>query len=187
MIANIDPVASRKLVTLADIERLSAAFEDEGACLEEMIATLEADLEAVKQKHMRPIKRQAAAVAQREAELHSAVESAPELFKKPRTITVHGVKCGFTLSAGKLVWDDPDNVIALIRRYRKDDAELLIRTTEEPNKDALKSLPAGDLAKLGCRIEGAGDQVIVKRTAGDVEKLINKLVEKMVEAMVEAS
>ena len=34
------------------------------------------------------------------------------------------------------------------------------------------------------RIEDAGDVVVLKRVAGDVEKLVNKLIEKMVSAMV---
>ncbi|HOQ48172.1 MAG TPA: hypothetical protein PK157_22890, partial [Bryobacteraceae bacterium] len=91
----------------------------------------------------------------------------------------------FTLSKGKLVWDDEQLVIRLIKKHFKDQADILIRTTEEPNKEALRQLPAEDLAKLGCSIEGAGDQAIVKRVAGEVEKLINKLIEKLVEAMVE--
>lgn len=184
MIANIDPVGGRA-ISFTDIEKLSRAYDEAAARLEESIAALEADLETAKQQHLRNIRRQAATVAAAEAELHSAVESAPDLFVKPRTVTVHGVKCGFVLSEGKLVFDDADSVLAAIRKYRKDDAESLIRTKSEPNKDSLKRLPAVELARLGCRIEGAGDQVLVKRVAGDVEKLIDKLIVKLVEAMVE--
>jgi hypothetical protein len=183
MISTFENIAGRT-VNLAVIEEHAASYEAASASLEELIIALESDLEAVKQKHLRVIKRQAGIVANLEAELNSLVESAPDLFKKPRTITVHGVKVGFSVSKGKVVWDDGDNVVKLIERHFEDQADVLIRTYKEPNKDALRNLPAKDLAKLGCRIEDAGDQVIVKRVAGDVEKLVNKLIEKLVEAMV---
>jgi hypothetical protein len=184
MISLNDNLAGRP-VTLADIESRCASYEGESAKLEELISALESDLESVKQKHLRGLKRQAAIVANLEADLQSAVERSSDLFKKPRTMTVHGVKVGFTVSKGKIEWDDEELVIRLIKKHFKDQADILIRSTEEPNKDALRNLPAGDLAKLGCRIEGAGDMPIVKRVAGEVEKLINKLIEKLVEAMVE--
>ena len=184
MIAPLEQVAGRQ-VTLAQIETGCERYERESAGLEQLITDLEADLEAVKQKHLRGIKRQASIVANCQAELHSLVETAPGLFTKPRTITVHGVKVGYTLSSGSLQFDDEETVISLIKKYRKDDADTLIRKTEAVNKDALRTLTAVELAKLGCKIEGAGDVVVLKRVAGDVEKLINKLITKLVEAMVD--
>jgi hypothetical protein len=185
MIAQIDPGAGRT-VTLGEIEKLSARYEDTSTTLEEMLAALEADLDAVKRKHLRGLKHQAGIVAAAEAELRSAVEAAPHLFKKPRTLTMHGVKVGFSVSEGKLVWDDEETVVALIKKHFPDQEHVFLRTCEEPNKDALKlELDERDLKRIGCRIEGAGDVVLVKRTAGDVEKLIDKLKTKLVEAMVE--
>jgi hypothetical protein len=181
------PIAGRlPRVTLADIETQTATYEAASVQLESQIAALESDLEAVKRKHLAGLKKQAAVVANREAELFSSIESAPDLFKKPRTLTLNGVKVGYTLSQGKVEWHNEDQVLALIKKYRKDEVDVLIHTKETPNKDALRNLPAGDLAKLGCRIDGAGDVVICKRVAGDVEKLVNKLIEKLVEAMVES-
>jgi hypothetical protein len=184
MISTLENIAGRE-ASLAKMEERAATFEAASSNLEELILALEADLESVKNKHLRGIKKQAGIVANLEAELNSMVEQSPDLFKKPRTLTVHGVKLGFTVSKGKVIWDDPDNVVKLIEKHFEDQADVLIRTEKEPNKEALRNLPAKDLAKLGCSIEGAGDVVIVKRVAGDVEKLVNKLIEKLVEAMVE--
>ncbi|MDE2107057.1 MAG: host-nuclease inhibitor Gam family protein [Patescibacteria group bacterium] len=185
MIALIEKVAGRK-ITPAQIETGCERYEKASAVLEQLIADLELDLAAVKQKHLRAIKKQAAEVAACQAELGSLVESAPELFTKPRTITVHGIKVGFILSAGRLEFDDEATVISLIKKLRKDDADLFIRSTDEVNKDALKTLTPAELKKLGCWIEGAGDMVVLKRVAGEVEKLINKLIAKLVEGMVAA-
>jgi hypothetical protein len=124
-------------------------------------------------------------VANREATLISLVESAPHLFVKPKTLIISGVKIGFTVSTGKVEFlDEEANVIARIRRLFPNEEDTLIRTAEEVNKDAVRLLDPDDMKRIGCKIEGAGDQPIVKRTAGDVEKLFKAMVEKLVKAIV---
>ncbi len=186
MISQIEPLAGKGERTMPELEPLCRSYDAECVKLEEMIAELEADLENVKQKHLRGLKRQAGVVAAREAELYSGVEQSPGLFEKPRTVTMHGTKIGFTTSAGRLEWECEDATLLerIKARFGRSAGEY-IRIKEEPNKDALKLLAPADMQKIGCRIEGAGDVVIVKRVAGDVEKLINKLIEKLVSAMVE--
>lgn len=188
MIANIEPMAGRE-ITLGTIETACQRYDAAANALDDMIAALEADLDDVRRKHLKALKAQAAIVAAREAELRSAVETKPALFEKPRTLILHGVKVGLTESKGKLTWDMEDHELVdlLKRRFKADDAwkDFIIERLS-PSKEALRTLDEETLAKLGCRIEGAGDQVIVKRTAGDVEKLMDKLIEKMVGAMVAA-
>ena len=185
MISLHENVATAGPVTVSQIEENCRTYEAASAELDTLIASLESDLEEVKKKHIAKIKRQAGAVANLEAQLHSQVESAPDLFKKPRTMTVHGIKTGFATSQGKLEFDDEATVIKLIKKFHPKETDLYIRTTEEVNKDAVKTLDADALKRLGCKIEGAGDVVVLKRVAGEVEKLINKLINKLVEAMVD--
>jgi len=169
-----DTPAGKESVSLGQIEPLCAAYDGECVKLEEQIAALEADLAAVKAKHLRGLKKQAAIVAAREAELHSAVEGSPELFVKPRTFVMHGCKVGFTSSTGSVDFEDEAYVIKQVEKHFKARFDELVKTEYTPRKDALRTLTALELAKLGCRIDGAGD----------VEKLINKLIEKLVGAMV---
>ena len=180
-LAGRDPRAK----AITQMEPLCAAYDAECVALEESIALLEADLEAVKQKHLRGLKKQAAIVAAREAELFSAVEESPDLFVKPRTFVMHGCKIGYSTSTGKVAFEDEDYVVKLVRKHFKDRFDELVKTDYTPRKDALRTLSALELAKLGCAIDGAGDVVLITRVAGDVEKLINKLIEKLVSAMVE--
>ena len=172
--------------TLNEIEPLCAAYDGECVKLEDMIGSLEADLEAVKQKHLVALKRQARVVANREAELHSAVEASAGLFTKPRTHIMHGTKVGMANSIGSVVFEDEAQVVKLVEKHFKDRFDELVKTEYTPRKDSLRQLSEAELAKLGCSVEGAGEVVIVKRVAGDVEKLINKLITKLVEAMVES-
>ncbi len=169
---------------LSNIDDLAGRLNDQTTQLEAAISDLESDLEAVKAKHLRGLKLLARSVAVANASLIGEIEANPGLFEKPRTLVLHGIKVGLGTSRGRLEWDDDDTVVRLIRKHHKDDADVLLQTTVAPKKDVLRTLPAGDLARLGCRIVGAGDQVIVRREAGDVEKLIEKLTAKLVEAMI---
>src|SRR6185295_14068513 len=105
------------------------------------ISALEADLDAVKQKHLRQLKAQAGIVAACEAALHSAVENTPGLFQKPRTFILHGVKVGLTQSKGKLIWDmDDDELVAMLKRkFKADDLwQSYVIEKLSPSKEALR-------------------------------------------------
>ena len=171
-------------IGLSGLEKLAAGYDGECLKIEDLVSAFEADMDLVRRQHIVALKRQACVIANRKAELQSAIECAPQLFVKPRTFTLNGVKLGYTTSPGSIVWDDDAQVVEKIRKLRAEEFSLLVNTIEEPRKSALKSLSPEDLKKLGCRIEGDGDVVILSRVAGDVEKLISKLIEKLVAAMV---
>lgn len=177
------PTAARSLA-INLMEPLCAAYDAECVELDIRIAELEADLETVKQKHLPGLKKQAAKLAAAEAELYNAVENAPDLFEKPKTLVIAGTKIGFSNSVGSIVVDDESQTVKLVEKHFPDRFDELVKTERTPRKDALRTLEPKELARLGCRIEGCGPVVIVKRVAGDVEKLINKLIEKLVGAMV---
>src|SRR5437899_908211 len=105
MIALADLTLAGREITLGTIETNCQRYDVAANTLDEMITALEADLDAVKRKHLRQLKAQAGIVAACEAALRSAVENTPALFQKPRTFILHGVKVGLTQSKGKLAWD----------------------------------------------------------------------------------
>jgi phage host-nuclease inhibitor protein Gam len=176
---------SENPTSIAQIEAACRAYDSECSTLEALVADLNDDLAAVRAKHLSKVKRQANVVARREAEVTNLVDQAPELFVKPKTMIFHGTKVGYSKSAGKLTTDDVEFVVAQIQRRFPEKFEELVRHTHELNKDALKRLPTADLSKIGCRIEGAGETVVVARTAGELEKLVEKMIAGMVAAMVE--
>lgn len=188
MISQLTQDTGAPAINLAEIERRAARLADASLALDDTLTTYEEELQAVNAKYLRPLKRQAAEAATAEAELHSAIESAPHLFVKPRTLTLHGLKIGFSVSEGKLVIEDEETSVKLLKRKFPEQIDTYIRTTEEVNKDAIKALGLDDrqLAALGLSMADRGDMVLIKRAAGDIEKLISKLKTKLVEAMVEA-
>ena len=123
MISTHENLGGLKSRAITELEPLCAAYDGECVQLEEQIAALEADLEAVKAKHLRGLKKQAAIVAAREAELNSAVEGSPELFVKPRTFIMHGCKVGFSTSTGSVDFEDEAQVVKLVEKHFKAKAE----------------------------------------------------------------
>lgn len=172
------------MATLKEIESLTKTYADRRGALAGTVGGLNDELEQVKRKYLARIRREVAAAKDAEANLRSAIEGSPELFTKPRTVTVHGVKVGFQKGKGKVVFEDADQVLKLIKKHLGDQAELLIVTEEKPNKDAIAQLPAADVKRIACSVVGTGDQVVIKDAAGEVDKLVAALLKEDAEEVV---
>lgn len=127
MIARMETGGARTM-TQAAIEPLCANYNTECLKLEVLIAALEADHAAVRQRHLRALKRQAGLVA------------APHLFLRPRTTILHGTEVGYTSSVGSVAFEDAERVVQLIARHLPDRFEELVKTEQTPRKDALLTL-----------------------------------------------
>jgi len=175
------------VATLKEIEALTKTYADARARLAEDVRELHTEIDREKRKALPAIRRNVASAKDAEAALRAAIGDSAELFVKPRTITAHGVKVGYAKGKGKVTFEDGDKVVALIKKhFSEEQAELLIATTEKPNKEAILTLPAGDVKKISCAISGTGDQVVVKDTASDVDKLVTALLEENAEEEIEA-
>ncbi|THF60934.1 hypothetical protein [Pseudothauera rhizosphaerae] len=120
------------------------------------------------------------AAAEEEAAAHRALmsllEGAPQLFEKPRSVSVNGVRAGYRKAEDSLDWGDDAALIKRIRALLPAQADLLIRTEETLVADALAQLPAAAHQKLGInRISGA-DNPFITIGAADVEKLAQALI-----------
>lgn len=169
---------------IIQIAKLCLEYEEACTALEGDVATIEAQLREVKDRHTPRLKRAAGKIAAAEAALEAAIQQHPELFVSPRTLTLHGVRVGYHAAAGKLEIDDvPAAIQALRRILGREEAEGYIATKEDLLKDPLRKLDPKILERMGCRIVDAGDQVVIRRPAGEIEKMMNKLVTRLVEAV----
>lgn len=171
--------------SMKDIEALTAKFADVRGALSATVAALNEEIDQVKRKYLAGIKRQVARAREQQGELRAAIEAAPELFAKPRTQVFHGVKVGFRKGKGEIDFDDADKVVSLIEKHLPEVADVLVQVTRKPIKDAiLLYCSVDDLKKIGCKVTGTGDEVVIKDTASDVDKLVAALLkdEEEVEA-----
>jgi len=157
------------------IEALAKRHAEARDVLVERMQVLERALDDVRREHLRGLKGAVGTAARTESELRAALDDARELFAKPKSRVLHGLKVGLRKQPGRLGWQDAGQVLKLIRKHHPDDVELLIRTREEPVKDALMQLSAAELKRLGVQVVESSDLVFVK----GVDSAVDKWVETM--------
>jgi len=163
-------------MTMNDIEKLTRAFSARRDYLAAKVAELEAELAEVKRRRLAAIKRAVSDTADAQAQLRIALSSAPQLFDKPKTRVFSGVRVGYTKQRGQVVIEDEEAVIRRIRQQLpKDQADLLIRVRESVHKPAVYDLTAGDLKRLGIRVEDDEVTIMIKPVDGEVDRLVNAL------------
>ena len=166
------------MTTLVQIEQQTKQYADALDVLTERVQALESELESIKRRKLRGIKEAVRKVKTIEAELHDTIEASPELFEKPRTQVISGIKVGILKSKGKITVEDDEKVVKLIRKYFSDQEDVLINTKETPVKKALGNLSAAELKRIGVTIEDTGDQVVIKSTDSNVDKLVSALLKE---------
>ncbi|OYZ03466.1 MAG: hypothetical protein B7Y42_00365 [Polaromonas sp. 28-63-22] len=133
------------------------------------------EMEAAKRKSMRGLRASVAAVAQAQADLLATIADSPQLFVKPKSIVLHGIKLGYAKGKGRIEWDDDEQVVKLVRKHMPEQFDVLIKTTEKPMKSAMDGLTVAELKKIGVTAEDSGDVAFAKDTTAEVDKLVKAL------------
>ncbi len=169
------------------IERATRLYASTREVLADRVRTLESEIEAIKRQRLPGIKSALARAAEAEGRLRQAIDAAPELFGRPKTVVLHGIKIGYRKATGKLVWDDADQVVTLIRKHFPDQADVLIITTERPSKPALTQLTVVDLKRVGVRVIETGEEIVIAPTDSEVDKLVDALLKSALDERPEAA
>jgi len=162
-------------MTLSEIERLAKQLADARQNLKEGLDELDSEMAAIKKKFLPALRRAVEKAAQRHEALRGAIEEAPELFQKPKTVVFHGIRLGYMKSKGEIIWDDESQVIKLIKKHFPDDYEAYIKVTEKVFKTSVAAMSVSDLKKIGVTVIETGDEVFIKPTDSEIDKLINAL------------
>ncbi len=165
-------------MTLSEIEQKTKDYADARSVLGDRVQRLNDEIEAIKKRLLPGIKKAVEIAAERKAILKASIEEGSSLFVKPRTIVAHGVKVGLEKGKGKVEWEDDDQVVKMIEKHFPDQADVLIKTKKTPVKKALSQLTVAELKKLGITVEETGDQVVIKGTDSDVDKLVKALLKE---------
>ncbi|MGA0610533.1 hypothetical protein [Caldimonas sp. KR1-144] len=169
------------MTTLDEIGDAARVLSERRARLRTLVEALTRGLEALKTDSLPEMRVAITEATQAWESLRDLVEANPQLFKKPRTVALHGIKVGFEKGKGGLEIVDPDRTVALIRKHLPDQADVLIATKEAPAKDALAQLSAEQLKKVGVNVKGTGDQVVIRPADGEIDKLVKALVKAQIE------
>ncbi|WIX31220.1 host-nuclease inhibitor Gam family protein [Salinicola sp. JS01] len=168
-------------MTDTPMEIVSKRAEDYAAERDNLSRTLETmnqQIEAIKRAALPEIREFVRRASEAHDRLRAAIETHPELWEgKRRTVVISGVRVGMAKGKGKLTWDDAAQVVKLIRRHFPEQAEAMIRVKEEPISKALNELTTTELKRLGVSVQDTDDQVVIKVTDSEVDKLVAKLLE----------
>lgn len=165
-------------VTISDIQKATSAFAGERQKLTTMIQQLNDEIERLKKSKLAEIRKAVNATAEKKSVLTGLIEAAKDLFTKPRTLIFHGVKVGFQKGKGSLEWEDDEQVVKLIKKVCPEQVDVLVKTTEKPVKATLLELDTATLKKLGITVEETGDQVVIRPTDSQVDKIVTALLKE---------
>ena len=168
--------------SLAEIEAITKDYSLARTDLSVLVTSLVDDIEALKRRAMPRLKARVAKAAEKQEALRAAIDESRNLFVKPRTIIMHGIKLGLEKGKGSIEIADDQRTIELIRKHLSEEqADLLIKEEPKLLKTALKNLSVADLKRIGCTVEETGDQIVIRPTDKEVDKTVNALLKDAVE------
>lgn len=168
-------------VTLAIIRAAAQRLADARRESTTRATALELDLAQaatpIYQRHREGIDLAAAEEAEARAELQALVDISPQLFQKPRSVLVDGVKCGYRKQEDGIEYDDEASVIARVRALTEfaELASVLIRSEEHLNASAIDQLDGNQRRRLGIRTVSGADQSFITYADTDVEKFVKAI------------
>ncbi len=163
------------MATLSEIEKLAKEFSEARGILRDRVDVLNMGIDALKKRYIPGIRSAVEKAKEKQAVLSDAIEGNRELFVKPRTLTIFGIKFGIEKQKGKLEWEDKGIVVKLIKKLFPDSWETYVKVKEDPMKKTLATLPSADLKKLGIQVTETGDAVVIKPADSEVDKLVDAL------------
>lgn len=164
--------------TLAELEAMATRYADARTKLGEEVQLLQDEMEAARRAAMPRIRKLVGAAAEHQAQLKAGIEDSPDLFVRPKTLVVAGIKIGFVKQRGQIEFDDPEKVCALIEKHLPDLEETLIAIKRAPVKKALEQLTAADLKRIGVTVSNDREVVVIKPTDDQVDKLVTALLKE---------
>jgi len=171
------------------MEALAKKLNEAREELSKLVLALQLKIHSLQTDAMPAIKRAVNKAAAHQSALSVAIDTSRQVFTRPRTYTLHGIKFGLQKDKGRIEIPDPERTVQRIQDLAPNydlDSALHLHTKITPNKEAIATLPAATLKLLGCHISDATDRIIIKPTDGAVDKIVNALLAEAVDQATEA-
>jgi hypothetical protein len=167
-----------EMITLQEIEKAAQIYAEARTSLTALVTELNDKINEEKRIRLRAIKRAVAQAGEKHDLLMVMIKDSRELFAKPKSRVLHGLKVGYKKQPGAIEIADEAATVARLKKMYEDDAAalaLLIKTTETPIKDALGELSGDKLKKLGVKVTNDTDKAFIKETDGAIDKIVDAL------------
>lgn len=164
------------MTTLAEIEQQAAEYAAARAALTDRVALLQAEIDRITRMELPSIRQAVEQAASHHDMLHALIESAPELFEKPRTQICSGIRCGYIIGKARVEIPDEAETIRRIRaQLPPGQIELLIAVSERVDKRAVAELTDADLKRLRIRVEPGEETIVIKPASSAVDRIVAAL------------
>jgi hypothetical protein len=170
---------------MTELEKLQSAalkLSHHTDVLRQELVLLEAEVSAAQDAHMLTIRSLTRGVIKRQAELAEGIKAHPELFDKPRTLIVDGIKFGLRKQPGRMSWADDEQLLnRLDDLFAKGEVspaqyDNVVETKYNIVSKGLEKLDAKTLKRLGVTVEADSDAVEIKSVDSDVEKMVKAVI-----------
>ena len=173
---------NKKLAQLDKLEDLTREYANQRRQLATSVLELQEKINVIIAQRTVAIKAGVAKTAEAHDRLKRELDKSPELFVKPRTITIEGIKIGYSQVKAKI--DIPNEALTL-RKIReklpKAQAALLIRITEQVDHNACIDFTQADLDRLNIDHIPATDKVVIKPVDTEADKVLKRLLKEIEE------
>lgn len=164
-----------KEVTLVTIEQSCTKLASARSALNAKLVELQTEMDAARRRRIKNIRKAIAKVEELTQATRDLVAAAPDLFEKPKSTLLAGIKVGYQQSKPRLEIPDVDETLLRIQRLLPATAGTYIKTEESLIRAALAQLPAAMQKRLGVKVVEGEDEVIVRPQDTDVEVLCKTL------------
>lgn len=171
--------APPELASLNDIERRAKFYAVAREDLAALVTSLNDDIQALQRKSLPDIKRAVARASEHHVKLEALLLQRPDLFVKPRTTILHGIKLGYQKTKDSLEYD-AEVVIQQVKEKLPEKASGLIRTKEELVPEAIKLLTAEEREAVGITDVEGKDKVVISPTDSAIDKAVAALLKAAV-------
>jgi hypothetical protein len=170
---------------MTELEKLQTAalqLSHHTDALRQELMLLDAEVSAAQAAHMLTIRSLTRSVIKRQTELAEGIKAHPELFDKPRTLIVEGIKFGLRKQPGRMSWADDQQLLnRLDDFFAKGDLtraqyDTVVETRYTVVAKGLEKLDAKQLKRLGVTVEADSDAVEIKSVDSDVEKMVKAVI-----------
>lgn len=160
-------------MSMTEIENLAHDHAVAINALAAKVSEVNAEIEAITKKASARIQKLVAVCIETRSNLVYEIENNTDLFEKPRTQVLSGIKVGFVKGKDTIAYvDDADKTCALIAKHYPDMAEALVKTKCSPVVSAIQNLPPEKMKKIGVTVVPGTDDVVATPTDGAVHKLV---------------
>lgn len=164
---------------MVTIDRKAAVYAEAMEALDLLVDDATRAIANVRAAYAGEIRELAQAADAAEAALKAEIERSRDLFKSPRTRTLHGVRLGVMTQKGAIVLNGDDEiVVARIRALLDEEqARCVIKVTEKPDKAAIGKLDEETLKRLAIERTGDVDTVYIRIATSDPRKAAQAFLE----------